>query len=231
MDIRKIVGDTLNTAEEIRKALRQIYPDVDDDEFENNRLWEDGKYKSASWSSGNLLPRNQHQESEFRDHLLHLNLESHPRVNAALEIVGPLRQARDQRRAALKDSCFGNGHVGKAIDTFRNRRLVRVQRSDESAAELLYLGKGVRFPALINHRKRGPLFYRECVRLEIPLRIRSSCGGFGKQILERSGKSEGDVLAEVLAERGIKGCWVALIEGHNLRNWGGAVRLDRTTKG
>ena len=33
MEIRKIVGDTLNTAEEIRKALRQIYPDVDDDEF------------------------------------------------------------------------------------------------------------------------------------------------------------------------------------------------------
>jgi len=119
MEIRKIVGDTLNTAEEIRKALRQIYPDVDDDEFsmkhsgfvhehpmtaiavvlissivlgttevnklseytgyskrfirtiawnmENNRLWEDGKYKCASWSSGNLLPRNRHEERLFWD--------------------------------------------------------------------------------------------------------------------------------------------------------------------
>src|SRR5215831_12655784 len=113
MEIRKIVGDTLNTAEEIRKALRQNYPDVDDDEFsmkhsgfihehpmtaiavvlissivlgttevnklaeftgyskrfirtiawnmENNRLREDGKYNCASWSSGNLLPRNRHE--------------------------------------------------------------------------------------------------------------------------------------------------------------------------
>ena len=35
--------------------------------MENNRLWEDGKYKCASWSSGNLLPRNRHEERRFWD--------------------------------------------------------------------------------------------------------------------------------------------------------------------
>ena len=35
--------------------------------MENNRLWEDGKYKCASWSSGNLLPRNRHEERLFWD--------------------------------------------------------------------------------------------------------------------------------------------------------------------
>jgi len=37
--------------------------------MENNRLWEDGTYKYEGWSSGNLLPRNQHEESEFLDHV------------------------------------------------------------------------------------------------------------------------------------------------------------------
>ena len=112
----------MNTAEEIRKTLKQIYPDVDDDAFsiepsgfvhehpliaigvvlissivlgttdpaklvrftkysrrfvcgvatnmENSRLWKYDKYDRSSWSSGNLLPRNEREEDAFWDHVL-----------------------------------------------------------------------------------------------------------------------------------------------------------------
>lgn len=33
--------------------------------MENSGLWKDGKYDCARWSSGNLLPRSQHEDDEF----------------------------------------------------------------------------------------------------------------------------------------------------------------------
>ena len=38
--------------------------------MENNRLWQDNKYQCSSWSSGNLLPRDQREDNEFWDHIL-----------------------------------------------------------------------------------------------------------------------------------------------------------------
>lgn len=33
--------------------------------MENSGIWKDGKYDSARWSSGNLVPRSQHEDDEF----------------------------------------------------------------------------------------------------------------------------------------------------------------------
>ena len=37
---------------------------------ENSRLWNYDKYDRSSWSSGNLLPRNEREERAFWDHVL-----------------------------------------------------------------------------------------------------------------------------------------------------------------
>ena len=37
--------------------------------MENSRLWKDGKYDCAGWSSGNLLPRDEKEDSKFWDHI------------------------------------------------------------------------------------------------------------------------------------------------------------------
>ena len=38
--------------------------------MENSGLWKDGKYNCSDWSaSGNLLPRNEHEDHEFWDHI------------------------------------------------------------------------------------------------------------------------------------------------------------------
>lgn len=112
----------MNTVDDIRTALKNRYPEVDDDDFalqrvgfvvenpmsaigivlisslllgttdvaqlaqftgysrqfiraiawnmDNNRLWKDGKYECAGWSSGNLLPRNKREDDEFWVHIL-----------------------------------------------------------------------------------------------------------------------------------------------------------------
>lgn len=38
--------------------------------MENSGLWKDGKYDCSGWSSGNSLPRNQHEDDEFWNHIL-----------------------------------------------------------------------------------------------------------------------------------------------------------------
>ena len=37
--------------------------------MENSRLWKDGHYDCAGWSSTNLLPCNEQEDSEFWDHI------------------------------------------------------------------------------------------------------------------------------------------------------------------
>lgn len=113
--------ERLKTAWDIRTALKERYPDVDDDDFalahsghvhenpmtaigvvlisslvlgttdvdllceftkysrrfieaiarntENSGLWKGGKYDCGRWSSGNLLPRSQHEDDEFWNHI------------------------------------------------------------------------------------------------------------------------------------------------------------------
>src|SRR5579864_1222652 len=104
-------------------------------------------------------------------------------MNAALEIVSAFRQACHQRGAALKDSSSGHSYTrGCAVEAgsaLGCRRLAVVEAGDEPAAELLYLGEGVRLYALIDHREDGPFFHAECVRLEVPLWIWIWRGGLG----------------------------------------------------
>jgi hypothetical protein len=35
----------------------------------NSRLWKNGEYECGGWSSGNLLPRNLEEDSEFWEHI------------------------------------------------------------------------------------------------------------------------------------------------------------------
>jgi len=37
--------------------------------MEKSRLWNNGKYHCTGWSSANLLPRNEQEDSEFWDHI------------------------------------------------------------------------------------------------------------------------------------------------------------------
>ena len=37
--------------------------------MENSGLWKDGKYDCSGWSSGNSLPRDQHEDDEFWNHI------------------------------------------------------------------------------------------------------------------------------------------------------------------
>jgi len=37
--------------------------------MENSRLWKNGKYDCAGWSSGNLLPRDENEDNVFWDHI------------------------------------------------------------------------------------------------------------------------------------------------------------------
>src|SRR5437762_3891375 len=150
-------------------------------------------------------------------------------MKAALKIVRALRQAGEQRCAALDNPGLGHGNVIESVRAFRNRGCAAVETGNKAAAELLYFGECVRFATLINHGENGPFVNGERVRLEVPLRVRSSGSGFGKQVLNGGGVAEWgqrDVLAEVGADSGIERCGVAFIKGHNLSDTGWAIRLD-----
>src|SRR6202041_2712768 len=85
----------------------------------------------------------------------------------------PLRQANDIETAALNDSRPGHRDILEAAAALRNyaRRAAGIERRQESVAECLHLGKGVRLAALVNHGNDGPLFYRHLVGFEVPARI------------------------------------------------------------
>jgi hypothetical protein len=111
-----------------------------------------------------------------------------------------LLEACDLGRASLKDSRLGHGHFGKTGRAFRNGRLSRIQSWYEAATKFFYLGEGVRLAAVVNNGEHRSLFYAERVRLEIPLRIRSSGGRLCKQVLNGCGiteRRERDVFAKV----------------------------------
>ena len=105
---------------------------------------------------------------------------THPGMDAALEMMFSLGEARDLELASLEDSGFGYGNILKSSGTLGNGGFSGIQRFDESATELLDLGEGVRFTTLIDHKQRGSSFHVKHVRFKIPAGVRSACGGLGK---------------------------------------------------
>ena len=117
-------------------------------------------------------------------------------------------------------------NFGKSSSTFGNNVLSSVEPRDKSAAELRHFGEGVGLTALVDYVERGSLLHADGVRLEVPLLVRMPGCGFFEQLIERCGISEGDVLAEVRAEGGVKSGRIALVQRNNLfRNGTGYSRL------
>jgi hypothetical protein len=98
-------------------------------------------------------------------------------MDAALEKMFALGQTRDLGMAALKDSGLGHRDLRKAPGTFGNRALSwRIKPRYKTATEARHLGKGVRLTALVDDDKNGSFRDVDCVRFEVPSRIRSSSG-------------------------------------------------------
>src|SRR5580700_9018028 len=96
-------------------------------------------------------------------------------MDAALKKMFPRRQTCDLELAALEKSGPGDGDLAKAADTFGNRVLAwPIELRNEAATELCYLGEGVRLAALVDYAKSGSLLEVDCVRFEVPLRVRMS---------------------------------------------------------
>jgi hypothetical protein len=102
-------------------------------------------------------------------------------MDAALKTMFTFRQIRDVDLAALKDSSLGHRDFRKAAGTFGNRVLSwRIELRYEAATEVRHLGEGVRLAALVDYAKNGSFLDVDCVRFEVPARVRSSSGGLCK---------------------------------------------------
>ena len=107
-------------------------------------------------------------------------------MDTALKAMFPLRQTRDVDVAALKDASLGHRNVRKAARTFGYSVFSRcVEPGYEAAPKLRDLGEGVRLATLIDYANGGSFLDVECVRFEVPVRVRSSSGCFCKQIRQR----------------------------------------------
>jgi len=118
----------------------------------------------------------------------------------------------------LQDACPSDGNVPEAAGTLGDSLLSRgVQLINKSAAEASDLSERVRLAALINYGNICPFLHLESVGFEVPLGIRMSSGRYVEQIQNRSGKSKGDILAEVGPKHIVKRFRIAFIERNNLR--------------
>src|SRR5436190_10231487 len=106
----------------------------------------------------------------------HLDVHAHPGMDAALKTMCTFRQTCDLDMAALKDSSLGHPEGRKAASTLGNRGLSPVEPLYKTSAEFRHLGEGVRLAALVDYGDGGSFLDGECVRFEIPLRVRSSSG-------------------------------------------------------
>ena len=105
----------------------------------------------------------------------HYDCCTHPGVNAALKIMFAFRQARDLELAALKDARSCHRDFRKAASALLNYFPAwPVQRRYEATAELRNLGEGMRFAALVDGVNGSSFLDSQCVRFEVPVRVRSS---------------------------------------------------------
>src|SRR5258708_44784 len=149
----------------------------------------------------------------------HLNLHTHPRMDAALKAMLPFGQIGEVNRAALKNASLRHSHSRKAANTFGSSVLSRsVESGYEAATELCDLGESVRLAALVDYADRGAFLDLERVRFEVPAGIRSSSGRLAEQLGQGGECSERNVLTEVGPKRGIEGGWIALVQFNHLRH-------------
>ena len=96
-------------------------------------------------------------------------------MDAALKTMFPRRQICDLELATLEHSSPGYRDLAKSAGTFGNRMLSgRIELRYEAATEVLDLGKGVRFAALVDYAESGSFLDVDRVRFEIPVRVRMS---------------------------------------------------------
>ena len=96
-------------------------------------------------------------------------------MDAALKKMFARCEACDLELAALQHSAPGYRDLAKAAGTFGNRLLSwPIELLYEAATELCYLGEGVRLAALVDYTKSGSLLEVDCVRFEVPVRVRMS---------------------------------------------------------
>src|ERR1700689_3284059 len=96
-------------------------------------------------------------------------------MDTALKKMFSRRQTRDLQLAALKHSGPGYRDLAKATGTFGNGVLPwPIELRNETAAEVFEIGKGMGLAALINHAESSSLLDVDCVRFEIPVRVRMS---------------------------------------------------------
>jgi len=150
-------------------------------------------------------------------------------MDAALKTMFPRRETCDLELAALKHSSPGHGDLAKSAGTFGNRSLPwPIQLRYEAATEVLDLGKGMRFAALVDYAESGSFRDLDFVRFEIPVRVRMSRLRLGEQYRQRREISQRDVLTEVRPERLVEGGRIALVQGHDLgvaQNWTSPWRI------
>ena len=102
-------------------------------------------------------------------------------MDTALKKMFARRQTCDLELAALKKSCPGYRDLAKSAGTFGNNVLSwPVELRYEASTELLDLGKGVRFSALVDDAERRSLLDLDRIRFEVPVRVRMSRLRFGE---------------------------------------------------
>jgi len=139
---------------------------------------------------------------------------SHPRMDTALKVMIPFGQACDLELAALQDARSGHRDSRKTAGALGNYFPAwTIEGRYKTATELCNLSESVRLTALVDCVNGGSFLDCECVRFEVPVRVRSPRCRFGKQRRKRCGRSKGDVLAEIRADRtrGIEGGRITLV--------------------
>src|SRR4029077_5878173 len=106
--------------------------------------------------------------------------------------------------------------VAEPPGTFGNRFFSSIEIGDKPAAKLLHLREGVRLASLVAYDERGSFLDFDNVRLEVPVRIRSSRGCLCEQLVKRRRGPQRDVLAEIRPNSGIKSGRIAFVQGHDL---------------
>src|SRR5215475_11681491 len=89
--------------------------------------------------------------------LLHIDGDSHPGMNTALEFVLSFGQTGHLQLAALKDAGSCHLDILEAARALGHSLFTVVQIVDKASTKLLHFGKGVRLTSLVHYDQRLPL--------------------------------------------------------------------------